>query len=158
MGALYHQRGEYARAVEAYRRAIEQRPNAAPTHRNLGDSLLRLGRRDEALAAYRRAATWPRRPCGEPGRRAEPGSLAVYLQKAGDRARPPAARRGPATGARRPQVLVPGGAGACPGRPQRGAAALGRALELGYSRADAAKADEFQALRKDARFPALVRA
>ena len=56
MGALYHERGDFARAVDAYRRAIEQRPNAAATHRNLGDSLLRLGRGGEALAAYRRAA------------------------------------------------------------------------------------------------------
>ena len=29
MGALYHERGDFARAVDAYRRAIEQRPNAA---------------------------------------------------------------------------------------------------------------------------------
>ena len=44
------------------------------------------------------------------------------------------------------------------GRTDQALAALGRALELGYSRADAANDDEFQALRKDARFPALVRA
>ena len=152
MGALYHERGDFARAVDAYRRAIEQRPNAAATHRNLGDSLLRMGRGGEALAAYRRAAD-----LAEAARAVNPAdalnlaSLAVYLQKAGDGAGgQPAPRRGAAPGARQSA-----GAGTArrwctpwPGAATEALAALGRALELGYSRADAAKADEFERLRQ----------
>jgi serine/threonine protein kinase/tetratricopeptide (TPR) repeat protein len=159
MGALYHERGDFARAVDAYRRAIEQRPNAAPTHRNLGDSLLRLGRTGEAQAAYRRAAD-----LAEAARAVNPAdalnlaSLAVYLQKAGDgataaRRLDDALRRAPND----PQVQYRAAqVHALAGRSDTALAALGRALELGYSRVDAAKADEFAGLRQQPRFAALV--
>ncbi len=160
MGTLYHERGDFARAVDAYRRAIEQRPNAAPTHRNLGDSLQRLGRPAEARAAYRRAAE-----LAEAARVVNPtdmlnlASLALYLQKSGDGA---AASRGLDEALRRapsdPQVQYRAAlVHALAGRTDAALAALRRAIELGYSRADAANDDEFQALRKDARFAALVR-
>jgi len=160
MGALYHERGDFARAVDAYRRAIEQRPNAAPTHRNLGDSLQRLGRTAEARAAYRRAAE-----LAEAARVVNPtdmlnlASLALYLQKSGDAA---AASRRLDEALRRassdPQVQYRAAlVHALAGRTDAALAALGRAIELGYSRVDAANDDEFQALRKDARFAALVR-
>ena len=42
------------------------------------------------------------------------------------------------------------------GRTTEALSALERALELGYSRADAAKADEFERLRQQPRFTALV--
>ncbi len=160
MGGIYHERGDFARAVDAYRRAIEQRPNAAATHRNLGDSLLRLGRSSEARAAYRRAAD-----LAEAARAVNPAdalnlaSLAVYLQKAGDAAAAAgwldeALRRAPSD----PQVRYRAAlVHALAGRADQALAALSRALELGYSRADAAKADEFERLRADARFVALVR-
>jgi tetratricopeptide (TPR) repeat protein/TolB-like protein len=161
MGALYHRRGDYARAVDAYRRALEQRPNAAATHRNLGDSLLRLGRTTEALAAYRRAAA-----LAEAARAVNPAdalnlaSLAVYLQKAGNATAAAgwleeAVRRAPSD----PQVRYRAAlVHALAGRTDQALEALRRAIELGYSRADAANDDEFQGLRKDARFLALVRA
>ena len=159
MGALYHERGDFARAVDAYRRAIEQRPNAAATHRNLGDSLLRLGRTSEAQAAYRRAAD-----LAEAARAVNPAdalnlaSLAVYLQKAGDgataaRRLDEALRRAPND----PQVQYRAAQmHALAGRSDTALAALGRALELGYSRVDAAKDDEFAGLRQQPRFAALV--
>ena len=159
MGALYHERGDFARAVDAYRRAIEQRPNAAATHRNLGDSLLRMGRGGEALAAYRRAAD-----LAEAARAVNPAdalnlaSLAVYLQKAGDepaaaRRLDEALRRAPAD----PQVQYRAAlVHALAGRSTEALSALERALDLGYSRADAVKADEFERLRQQPRFAALV--
>ncbi len=161
MGYLYHARGDFARAVDAYRRAIEARPNAAPTHRNLGDSLLRLGRAADARAAYRRAAE-----LAEAARVVNPAdalnlaSLAVYLQKAGDGAQAmrwldDALRRAPTD----PQVQFRAAlVHALAGRTEPALAALARAVELGYSRSDAALADEFEALRGDARFAAIVRA
>jgi serine/threonine-protein kinase len=160
MGALYHRRGDYGRAVDAYRRALEQRPNAAATHRNLGDSLQRLGRSAEARAAYRRAVE-----LAEAARVVNPtdmlnmASLAVYLQKSGDgaaasRRLDEALRRAPSD----PQVQYRAAlVHVLAGRTDAALAALRRAIELGYSRADAANDDEFQGLRKDARFLALVR-
>ncbi len=159
IGTLYYRRGDYARAAEAYRQALVGRPNSAPTHRNLGDSLLRLGRRDEALEAYRRAVT-----LAQDDLRVNPSdvvglaSLAVYLQKAGDDA---AARRyladvvrrapdDPAIWSRVAQVH------ALAGRTDDALAALARAVDLGYARADAAAADEFAALRGQPAFERLL--
>ncbi len=159
MGALYHERGSYAKAVDAYERALEQRPNAAPTHRNLGDSLMRLGRVAEAKRAYRRAAT-----LAEQARLVNPtdvqnlSSLAVYLEKAGESAAAlrfldDAVRRAPSD----PQVWRRAAeVHAMAGRTAPALDALRRALDLGNSRTDAAKADEFASIRGDARFKALV--
>ena len=56
IGTIHYQRGAYGQARDAYRRALELRPKSAQTHRNLGDSLARLGEVDEARRAYRTAA------------------------------------------------------------------------------------------------------
>ncbi len=159
MGVLLHRRGDFAKAVTAFTRALEERQNSAATHRNLGDSLLQLGRTAEAKAAFRRAAD-----LAEAARVVNPtdvqnlASLAVYLQKAGedDLARQrldDAVRRAPDD----PQVwhraaLVH----ALAARHDPALEALGRAVSLGYSRADAAKDDEFAALRASPRFQAIV--
>ncbi len=150
IGALLHAAGDFPQAVEAYRQAIAVRPNAAATHRNLGDSLSRMGRRAEALEAYRRAvelaeADLTVNPTDVVGL----ASLAVYLEKTGDDA---AARRSLADALRR----APGDPAfwsrvaqvhAMAGRTEDALAALGRAADLGYPRADAAAADEFARLR-----------
>ncbi|MEP7117468.1 MAG: tetratricopeptide repeat protein, partial [Acidobacteriota bacterium] len=159
IGFLSYARGDYAKAVDAFLRAIEQRPNAAATHRNLGDALLRLGRTSEAREAYRRAVA-----LAEEARAVNPtdaqnlSSLAVYLQKAGEgaAARPyldDALHRAPTNPAvwRRAAEVH-----ALAGRADLALEALARALELGYPRSDAAKADEFASLRELSRFKALV--
>jgi Flp pilus assembly protein TadD len=54
LGVLYRERGNYAQAEQAYRKAIEARPDDATAHFNLGilyDVYLR--RPNEALAQYR---------------------------------------------------------------------------------------------------------
>ena len=48
-------RGSYAEAVPAFRRLVAARPKMADAWENLALSLEKLGRRDEALAAYERA-------------------------------------------------------------------------------------------------------
>lgn len=48
-------RGDMAGAAEAFRAAIDADPSLAKAHSNLASALRRLGRRDEAEAAYRRA-------------------------------------------------------------------------------------------------------
>ena len=159
MGALYHQRGDYARAVDAYRRAIAQRPNAAPTHRNLGDSLLRLGRAAEAKESYRRAVVLAEAALAvNPTDVQTMSSLAVYLQKAGN----PSAAEGYLADAvqRAPndqQVWRRAAeVHAMAGRAEPALEALSRALALGSSRTSAATADEFASLRGLSRFQALV--
>src|SRR5579862_8429852 len=53
IGVLLSSRGDDAAAIEAYDRAIAIYPAYAEAYRNRGNSLARLGRRDEAMASYR---------------------------------------------------------------------------------------------------------
>jgi len=159
VGAIHHLQGNYGRAVEAFRRAIELRPNSAATHRNLGDSLLRLGRTAEAASAYRRAAE-----LAEAARAVNPSdaqnlaSLALYRQKAGEGAVAlqvlnealRLATANPEVRFRAAQVH------ALAGRQTLSLESLERAIALGYSRVDAGAADEFTGLRGQPRFRALV--
>ncbi|TVR17163.1 MAG: tetratricopeptide repeat protein [Balneolaceae bacterium] len=48
------ERGDYAEAVQLYRQAIEQDPDNARLHFNLGNALSRMGQREEAADAYSR--------------------------------------------------------------------------------------------------------
>src|SRR5687767_360254 len=54
-GAAAQQRGDFERAAEAYRRAIEIEPQFAEAHANLGAVLSRLGRYEEAVLSGERA-------------------------------------------------------------------------------------------------------
>jgi len=56
MGTLYYWREDYARAADAYERAIALAPNEPQLYGNLGDALQRLGRRQQAIERYRRAS------------------------------------------------------------------------------------------------------
>jgi tetratricopeptide (TPR) repeat protein len=60
IGTLLFEEARFQEAAAAYRHAIELRPKVPLTHRNLGDALLRLGRRREASAAYRTSAALAR--------------------------------------------------------------------------------------------------
>lgn len=54
LGILYRERGDYVRAEQAYRRALELKPDDAAAHLNLGILYeLYLKRPSEALAQYR---------------------------------------------------------------------------------------------------------
>ena len=85
IGGIEHLRGNYRAAVEAYRHAIELRPNSHITYRNLGDALMRLGQKDEATAAYQAAI---KQALAEltvnPKDAGILSLLALYYQKAGD--------------------------------------------------------------------------
>ncbi|MCC5940720.1 MAG: tetratricopeptide repeat protein [Balneolaceae bacterium] len=48
------ERGDYAEAVQLYRQAIQQDPENARLHFNLGNALSQLGQKDEAAEAYSR--------------------------------------------------------------------------------------------------------
>ncbi len=159
MGTLYYERREYGKAVEAYRRAIALRPNSAPTHRNLGDLLTQLGRKDEALAAYQRAVE-----LAEAAREVNPADaqnlaeLAVYTVKTG---RIPAAL-GYAAEATRLTPEAPAvwwlasHVYALAGRTEPALDALTRALAMGRAKADAREAQELASLRGQPAFQRLV--
>ncbi len=51
------ERGEYNRAAELYQSAIRAEPNNPKLHFNLGNSLARLGRMEDAVDAFERAAS-----------------------------------------------------------------------------------------------------
>ncbi len=52
LATLQYARGDFVAAERLYRQAIALRPRDAVMHRNLGDVLLRQGRRDEAARAF----------------------------------------------------------------------------------------------------------
>ena len=55
LGFVYFQEGQYARAVEPWRRAARLAPDNARAHRNLGSAYFQLDRLEDAVAAYRRS-------------------------------------------------------------------------------------------------------
>ena len=158
IGVLHHLRGEYAQAIEAFRQALALRPGAAATHRNLGDSLSRLGRREDARAAYARAVA-----LAEEARRVNPedalnlASLAVYQQKIGDTAQASAwldeaVRKAPDSG----EVWVRAAmVHAMAGRDNEAVMAVRRALDLKLSPTAVADAEELARLATRPDFPSL---
>jgi superkiller protein 3 len=87
MGTSYYWQGDYARAADAYRRAIVLAPNEADFYANLGDALVKLGRREGAREQYRRAVDEVGKllavKANDPLNLA---ALALYQAKLGDRA------------------------------------------------------------------------
>lgn len=159
IGAIHHEQGEFDRAVDAYGKALALRANMAPIHRNLGDSLLRLGRTRDAQAAYERAVA-----LAEAVRVVNPkdainlASLAVYLEKAGEDEQ--ARLR-----LREATSLAPGSSQvwsraaqvhALAGRRDEAVAALAEAIACGYVPSEANKVDEFAALNSYPPFKALI--
>jgi serine/threonine-protein kinase len=55
MGTLYYWRGDYAKAADAYQRAIQLVPNNPKYYVNLADAQIHLGRRPQAMGNYRHA-------------------------------------------------------------------------------------------------------
>ena len=159
IGTIYYQRGAYRQARDAYRRALELRPKSAQTHRNLGDSLARLGEAAEARKAYRTAADLVEAELAiNPTSAINLASLAVYLQKAGDGAAATtrlgeALRQGPSDVQVWYRAAV---VHAQAGRSEQALSALDRALQLGYNRAQAAADEDFEPLRTHPRFARLV--
>ena len=159
VGILNYDRRDYAKAAGAFRRAIALRPNEHRTHRNLGDSLLKLGQRTDATASYRKAAELAEaQVLVNPASVQDLSALALYLQKAGDGAAAlrrvdDALRQAP----KDPQVWYRAAAvHALAGRRDAALAALQQALSLGFSRARVAADDDFGTLREQPRFAALV--
>lgn len=144
IGAVLHEKGDYAGAIDAYRKAIDLRPNSHITHRNLGDALLRLGRKMEARDAHRRAVALAEADLGvNPRDAVNLAQLSVYLAKLGD-------DRGAMIRLQQAQQLAPndvevqvraGVVHALGGRPDTALFELRRAVQSGFS-VTAIKAEE----------------
>ena len=55
LGAEHLRHGEFPEAEKAFRRAIELKPDYSAAHRDLGKALEKQNRREDAVAAYRKA-------------------------------------------------------------------------------------------------------
>ena len=131
---------------------------APATHRNLGDSLLRLGRRDEALSAYRRAVELAAgRAARQPVRRRRTSPRWPSTRRRPATTPPPGPTSRGGRGWRRttPAVWSSRGPGPRPGRPHR--RCPGRARPRRAARLVAGRRRRGRRVRRAAR-PARVRA
>ena len=159
LGALYHLRHDYNAAVDAYRRAIELRPNAAATYRNLGDALLKLGNRVEALAAYQTAIK-----LAEADLRVNPrdavliASSGVYLAKAGQLVEAKARIARALQIAPNDNVVCHRAAivNVLTGDRASALESIRLAIQNGYSRSSIAEDDEFETFKNDQQFKRLI--
>jgi serine/threonine-protein kinase len=159
VGAIYHLRGRYRDAEDAYRKAIALRPNAPITHRNLGDALNRQGKKTEAQQAYAQAVT-----LAEQALQVNPtdvetmSSLGVYLAKLGRFGEAVSMVTNAASAApRNPRVHFRAGVvHALAGDRSRALEALALSVKQGYSSKSLAEEEDLAALRNDPAFRSLV--
>lgn len=159
MGTIYYGLGDYARAASAYEGAILIRPLGAIAHRNLGDAYLHMGRRAEALRAYRQAiARAEAEVAVSPSDARAIARLAVYQAKARDDA-------AAITSLRRAQSLAPqdqqvlhrvGVVHALAGRTKEALDAIESAIAAGLPIRTIADEEDFASLRSLPRFAAMV--
>jgi len=55
LGDYYGQQGDFQKAEEEFKRAIELKPNYADAYHNLGNTYRRMGKQEEALKSYEKA-------------------------------------------------------------------------------------------------------
>ena len=150
IGTVLFWRGNFTGAADAYVQAIALAPHQPDMHANLGDALLKLGRRKEALQSYHRAITEVTALLAVNSKDAQNlALLALYRAKVGER---PAAEDAIA----KALAASPGDGDvlynravvhALGGRAQEACAALGQALEQGASMQVVRYADELKTLK-----------
>ena len=159
MGTIYYGQGEFAKAANAYEAALLIRPLGAVTHRNLGDAYTRLGRKDDALRAYRNAVTRAEAEVAvSPSDARALARLAVYQAKAGDDA---SARKSLAAAetlaAADGQVQLRAGVvHALAGRNEQALDALQRAIANGIPPRSIETEEDFERLRSLPRYAVMV--
>jgi tetratricopeptide (TPR) repeat protein len=159
IGAFWHRKREYARAVEAYSRALALRPNSAATHRNLGDALLRLGRTGDARTEYREAVRLAEAELQvNPRDGRNLAALAVYLAKAGDQAAAAGriARANELSGNELQVIYRTAVVYTLQGRADDAMALLERLVGLGYPLRSIVDDDDFEPLTASPRFQKLI--
>jgi Flp pilus assembly protein TadD/TolB-like protein len=160
LGNALSDAGRHAEALEAFRQAASLRPRDPIVQRNLGDSLLRLGKAPEARSAYVEGVRVAREALGVNPKSADAhGALAICLAKTGefDEALKHAgeamtlAPNAPEPYHRRAAIL------ALAGRRPEAIAALSEARKRGLTAAVAARDDDFASLRDSPEFQQLVK-
>lgn len=149
IGTIYFWEGDYARAAEAYRRAIALTPASPGLHANLGDTLQKLGQRQSARDSYERAVREVRGLLAVNAKDAQNvARLSLYLAKLEDRAgADDAIAAALALNAGDGQVMYHAAlVDALAGRQAAACARLGEALALGASAEIARRADELRRL------------
>ena len=160
IGAIHHVRGDYAKAVAAYRQVLTLRKQDHITERNLGDALRRLGDEAEARAAYGRAADLLRKALAVNPRDPELlSTLAVALAKLGQRsAAITAADEAAAAGPKDPRVLLrQAQVYTLLGSLEAALAALDRAVGNGMNVSRINDEEDFEPLRKLPRYSEIVK-
>jgi tetratricopeptide (TPR) repeat protein len=161
LGTVYYAEGRFGDALAAYRECARLEPEAPLAHRNAGDALARLGREDEAQAAYERAVELAQAELrvnpNDPGGRA---ALAVYLAKAGrfEPAREELTRALELAPESAEVLYQQAVVAALSNRPREALGALARAFERGYSPAFAEDDDDLRRLRERPEYGALLAA
>jgi tetratricopeptide (TPR) repeat protein/tRNA A-37 threonylcarbamoyl transferase component Bud32/TolB-like protein len=154
MATILYRQGKFDEALVGYEQSLKLRPDSQTTWRSKGDTLNRLGRPDEAAAAWRQAAALAEKSLqANPGNVQARGFLAVCRAKLGEvePARSLAAqalREAP----QNPEVIYRNAVvSTLTGRLDEGRAFLDRALKAGYSASEAAMDDDLRALGPPAR-------
>jgi tetratricopeptide (TPR) repeat protein len=159
MGTIYYSLGDYAKASASYEGAVLIRPLGAITHRNLGDAYARLGRRADALRAYRQAVTLAEGEVSvSPGDARAIARLAVYQAKAGDdgaarRSLASAEKLAPLDGQVQLRAAV---VHALAGRGEPALDAIARAIKGGIAPRAIVGEEDFGSIRTLPRFAAMV--
>ncbi len=159
MGTIYYRLGDHAKAASAYEGALLIRPMGAIQHRNLGDAYAHLGRKADAMRAYRQAVTRAEAEVSvSPSDARTIARLAVYQAKAGDDAAAlNSLRRAQELAPRDEQVLQRAGVvHVLAGRTTESLNAIERAVAAGLSPRLIADEEDFARLRTMPRFVALV--
>jgi tetratricopeptide (TPR) repeat protein/TolB-like protein/tRNA A-37 threonylcarbamoyl transferase component Bud32 len=149
MATLLYRQGKFDEALAGYEQSLKLRPDSSTTWRSKGDTLNRLGRADEAAAAWRQAAALAEGAlAANPGNVQARGFLAVCRAKLGE----VAAARSLAAQAlkeapQNPEVIYRNAVvAALTGRLDEGRTFLDRALKAGYSASEAAIDDDLRVL------------
>jgi tetratricopeptide (TPR) repeat protein len=159
IGTIHYMRREYAQAVDAYKKAVELRPNEPDFHRNLGDAYRRLGRRQDAYAAYRVAVGLAEAELKINPTDAETrASLGVLLAKSGDAdAARACVEQATELAPENIQVwFATAVVHALAGRTPAAMAALEKAVAGGYSPSVVAAEEDFESLRRLPEFHSLL--
>jgi tetratricopeptide (TPR) repeat protein len=160
IGAIHHVRGDYAKAVAAYRQVLTLRKQDHITERNLGDALRRLGDEAEARAAYGRSADLVRKALEVNPRDLDLlSTLAVLLAKLGQKsAAIAAADQAAAAGPKDPRVLLrQAQVYTLLGSLDAALTSLDRAVANGVSVSRIEDEEDFEPLRKLPRYSAIVK-
>ncbi len=161
LGNLYYTQGDYADALRMFEDAARLRPRSAATQRNIGDTLRRLRRADDARLAYERAAALSEEEIRvNPGDAHAHAAAAVYLGKLGrfDLAEGhlrEARAAGPADAEIWYRSAV---VRSLRGRPAQAIDDLEKAIAAGYSPELIRSDDDLTPLRREPRFVALMAA